>query len=227
MDDDFLDEIKVILLGDSGVGKTNIISRYSKDEFKDAQTSTNGSNYIMKNIEINGKKYLANIWDTAGQEKYRAITKMFLQDTHILILCYSIIDHKSFESLEFWYNLATDILGKNIIIGVAGNKSDLYEEEKVTDEEAKEYAYNNNIHCFITSARNNVGINNMFEELGNLYLEPTFQEKRNQEMKERNEDNGKKNNIVIIQKDLKNNDNTEENNKNKEISNQKKKKNCC
>ena len=66
---------------------------------------------------------------------------------------------------------------KNVIFAIVGNKSDLYEDEKVTEDEAKEYAYNNNTHCYLTSARNNVGINNMFEELGNLYLEPTFQEK--------------------------------------------------
>ncbi len=189
MDDDFSDEIKVILLGDSGVGKTNIISRYSKDEFKDAQTSTNGSNYIMKNIEINGKKYLANIWDTAGQEKYRAVTKMFVQDTHILVLCYSIIDHKSFESLEFWYNLATDILGKNIIIGVAGNKSDLYEEEKVKENEGRNFAKKHNATFKLVSAKQNKeSIDSLFEELFNKYSK-----------KKLNENNNDRNSVKIAQ----------------------------
>ena len=180
MDDNFLDEIKVILLGDCGVGKTNIISRYLKDEFKDAQASTNGSNYIMKNIEINGKKYLANIWDTAGQEKYRAVTKMFVQDSHILILCYSIIDHKSFENLEFWYNLATDILGKNIIIGVAGNKSDLYEEEKVNENEGINFAKTHNaIFKLVSAKQNKESIDLLFEELFNKYGKQKINENNN------------------------------------------------
>jgi small GTP-binding protein len=180
MYDNFLDEIKVILLGDCGVGKTNIISRYLKDEFKDAQASTNGSNYIMKNIEINGKKYLANIWDTAGQEKYRAVTKMFVQDSHILILCYSIIDHKSFENLEFWYNLATDILGKNIIIGVAGNKSDLYEEEKVNENEGINFAKTHNaIFKLVSAKQNKESIDLLFEELFNKYGKQKINENNN------------------------------------------------
>ncbi len=73
-------EIKIILLGDCGVGKTNIISRYLKDEFKEKEMSTNGENYVMKKIYFNGLNYQINIWDTAGQEKYRSVTKMFLQD---------------------------------------------------------------------------------------------------------------------------------------------------
>ena len=181
MDDDFLDEIKVILLGDCGVGKTNIISRYLKDEFKDAQASTNGSNYIIKNIEINGKKYLANIWDTAGQEKYRAVTKMFVQDSHILILCYSIIDHKSFENLDFWYNLATDILGKNIIVGVAGNKSDLYEEEKVNENEGINFAKKHKaIFKLVSAKQNKESIDILFEELFNKYGKQKLNENNNE-----------------------------------------------
>ena len=119
-------EIKVILLGDCGVGKTNIISRYINDEFKDSILSTSGANYVVKSIDLDGKNYQLNIWDTAGQERYRSVTKMFIQDSQILILCYSIIEHKTFEDLDFWYNLAIEIVGKDIILGIAGNKSDLF-----------------------------------------------------------------------------------------------------
>ncbi len=221
--------IKVVLIGESGVGKTSIIQRYVNDVYDPNQLLSSSAQFITKTVELNDEQSIKfDVWDTAGQEKFRALAKIFYKDAKAIVLVYDITNRSSFEQLQnYWFKEIEENSLSDAILVIVGNKSDLYEEEKVTDEEAKEYAYNNNIHCFITSARNNVGINNMFEELGNLYLEPTFKEKRNQEMKERNEDNGKKNNIVIIQKDLKNNDNTEENNKNKEISNQKKKINCC
>ena len=213
-------KVKVVLVGEAGVGKTCLISRYVSDTFDEHSKTTDGASYVAKSIYCDQYDcYLQfDIWDTAGQEKFRSISKFFYRDASIILFVYDITNKESFIKVHG---------DKNVIFAIVGNKSDLYEDEKVTDEEAKEYAYNNNIQSFITSARNNVGINNMFEELGNLYLEPTFQEKRNQEMKERNEENGNKNNIVIIQKDLNNNDNSDEKNKDGEISNQKKKKKCC
>ena len=223
-------KVKVVLVGEAGVGKTCLISRYVTDTFDEHSKTTDGASYVAKTIYCDQYDcYLQfDIWDTAGQEKFRSISKFFYRDASIILFVYDITNKESFDSLESYWKNEIKVHGdKNVIFAIVGNKSDLYEDEKVTDEEAKEYAYNNNIHCFITSARNNVGINNMFEELGNLYLEPTFQEKRNQEMKERNEENGNKNNIVIIQKDLNNNDNSDEKNKDGEISNHKKKKKCC
>jgi len=175
------DEIKVILLGDCGVGKTNIISRYNNDEFNDSILSTNGANYVVKKIDIDGKKYLLNIWDTAGQERYRAVTKMFIQDAQILILCYSIIEHKTFENLDFWYKLAIDIIGKDIILGIAGNKSDLFEIEKVKDSEGQKYAKSHNaIFKLISAKEDKKSIDLLFEELLRKYIKKTTNNKINE-----------------------------------------------
>ena len=174
------DEIKLILLGDCGVGKTNIISRYNNDEFNDSILSTNGANYVVKTIDIDGKNYQLNIWDTAGQEKYRSVTKMLIQDAQILILCYSIIEHKTFENLDFWYKLAIDILGKDIILGIAGNKSDLFEIEKVKDSEGKNYAKNHNaIFKLISAKEDKKSIDLLFEELLRKYIKKTADSKNN------------------------------------------------
>ena len=174
------DEIKLILLGDCGVGKTNIISRYNNDEFNDSILSTSGANYVVKTIDIDGKNYQLNIWDTAGQEKYRSVTKMFIQDAQILILCYSIIEHKTFENLDFWYKLAIDILGKDIILGIAGNKSDLFENEKVKDSEGKNYAKNHNaIFKLISAKEDKKSIDLLFEELLRKYIKKTADSKNN------------------------------------------------
>ena len=101
---------------------------------------TIGGNYAVKKINFNGTNFHINIWDTSGQEKFRSVTKMFLQDSQILLLYYSIDDRKSFNNLDYWLKLATDITGKDIVIGIAGNKSDLFEREQVKDEEGKIYA---------------------------------------------------------------------------------------
>ena len=175
MEDDSDNSIKMIVLGDCGVGKTNIISRYLKNEFKEGQISTSGANYAMKNLEIEGKVYQINIWDTAGQEKYRSVTKMFIQDSQILLLCYSIIEKQTFQNLEYWYKMATDILGNNIVLGVAGNKSDLYEQEEVHENEGENFAKAHNaIFKLISAKANKEGIDILFEELFKKYIKMKY-----------------------------------------------------
>ena len=171
MVDESENEIKMILLGDCGVGKTNIISRYLRNEYKETTMTTSGANYAMKKINIKGTTYQINIWDTAGQEKYNSVTKMFLQDSQILLLCYSITDHKSFEHLEYWYKLATDIIGTNIVLGVAGNKSDLYEREQVKDSDGERFAKEHKALFKLVSAKTNKeGIDNLFDLLFKRYI---------------------------------------------------------
>ena len=165
-------EIKMILLGDCGVGKTNIISRYLKNEFTEDELSTTGANYAMKKLNINGANFQVNIWDTAGQERYRSVTKMFLQDSQILLLCYSITDRKSFEHLNYWYNLATEISGNNITLGVAANKSDLFEKEQVKDSEGEQYAKNHNgIFKLISAKASKESVDTLFELLIKKYID--------------------------------------------------------
>lgn len=164
--------IKIILLGDCGVGKTCIISRYMKDEFNEQTLSTNGASYAMKSLAIDNEHYRLNIWDTAGQEKYRSVTKMFIQDTSILILVYSIVDRNSFQNLDYWYNIAVENCSKKMILGVIGNKSDLYENEAVSDEEGKQYAEKKEALFKLVSAKNGRDpIESMFLELLRRYDE--------------------------------------------------------
>ena len=165
-------DIKMILLGDCGVGKTNIISRYLKNEFKEKEMSSTGANYAMKKIKINGINFNLNLWDTAGQEKFRSVTKMFVQESQIILLCYSIIDHKSFDNLSFWLNLVKDIIGNYFVLGVAGNKSDLYEKEEVQDSEGENFANEHNAIFKLVSAKDNKeGIDLLFNELIKKYID--------------------------------------------------------
>ena len=207
---------KVVLLGDSGVGKTCIITRFISDSFDSNMTSTNGASYCTKLVKYEdlGKNLLLDVWDTAGQEKYRALTKFFYKDAAAVILVYDITREDSFENMKnYWYNQLLENCDKNIVLGVAGNKCDLFEEEKVTEADAREFADKIGAIFELTSAQNNTGINDIFREIGNKYLNPNFQQKIKKVEKEKNED-GKTKNIVL------------ENNENKTHEKAKKKKFC-
>ena len=140
MSNDNIIEIKLILLGKSGVGKTCIINRYIYDTFDHGQTPTSNVKTNEKILIIDKKKVKLNIWDTVSQEKYHSISKLFYNNTQILILVYEVINRESFEELDFWRNLFYEHNGDDVIVGVAGNKEDLFLEKKVDEEEGKEYS---------------------------------------------------------------------------------------
>ena len=136
--------IKLILLGDMGVGKSSLIQRFSNDIFDQNIELTLNSNYIEKELTIRGQNIILELWDTAGQEQYRSITQIFVKNSRIIILVYDVTSKKSFESLNYWYDFINKKLGSKRVLGLIGNKTDLifeenYEEE-VSPEEGKEYA---------------------------------------------------------------------------------------
>ena len=178
---------KVVLLGDSGVGKTCIISRYISGTFESNTASTNGASYASKIVKYDqlGKTLSLDIWDTAGQEKYKALTKFFYKDAAVAILVYDITRKESFDNLkDYWYTQLQQNGGKNLVLGVAGNKCDMYEKEAVPENEAREFATKINAIFSLTSAQNNTGINELFMDAGNKYLDPNFQQKINDDAEE-------------------------------------------
>ena len=165
-------EIKLILLGETGVGKTSIINRFSYNAFYDKVESTLTTNYVSKDIKVYNKNIKLNLWDTIGQEKYRSLSTYFLKETEIVILVYSIISKRSFEQLDYWYNLYVDNLGKDVILGVIGNKSDLIMNQEVSDKEGFDYAKEHNaIFSLISVKQNGVGIDNFIEKIVQKYLD--------------------------------------------------------
>ena len=148
------DEIKVILLGEAGVGKTNLIRVFFGFDFKFEVISTNSSDCFEGNLKYNEKSYKYYIWDTVGQEKYRAINKIFFRDAKIILIVYSIIDKRSFDEVDFWINYVKENIKDNIyLIGLIGNKIDLFEQQIVMDEEGKELAEKYGIDFILTSAK--------------------------------------------------------------------------
>ena len=133
--------IKVVLLGESGVGKTNLINILTGGEFNENETLTMASSFLLKKIKVNDKEYTIQIWDTIGHEKLRTLTKLFYTNSKIVIFVYDISVKASFEALkDYWINDVEQKLGKDIIKGVVGNKIDLFLNQQVSQEEGQEYA---------------------------------------------------------------------------------------
>ena len=149
-------EIKVILLGDTGVGKTSIINRYINNKFDPDNDNTLSSSFSTKEVFKNDVLYRLNLWDTIGQEKYNAITNILIKGSNIVILVYSVDSFSSFENIDFWYNSVKDILQEDkYILAIVGNKSDLIKEDEavVSEEEARNYAKGKNAFFKLISAK--------------------------------------------------------------------------
>jgi len=154
-DDPSTIDIKMILLGDAGVGKTSIIGRYVDDSFSDDYESSSSYTYVQKKIVISNQKINLSIWDTVGQEKYRALTKLFFKDTKIVILVYAIDNKNGFEGLDYWLKLYKESIGDEAILGIVGNKSDLFLKQQVEEEDAKKFAEDNKGFFSLISAKEN------------------------------------------------------------------------
>ncbi len=173
MDEDFTakkaKEIKVILLGNTGVGKTSIINRYINNNFDPFIENTLCSSYTSKEVVKNEVLYRLNVWDTIGQEKYNSITNIFIKNSNIVLLVYSVDSLASLKDLDFWYNSIKDILDDNkYVLAIVGNKADLIKEEEavVSEEEARNFAKEKNAKFKLVSSKEDYeGINSLFEML--------------------------------------------------------------
>ena len=148
------DGIKVILLGETGVGKTNIINIATNQNFEPEEKTTIVSSFSKVILKIKKKQYQLNIWDTIGQEQFRQLTKLFYNNSKIVIFVYDITSKESFNELKnYWVKDIESKLGNNIIKGLIANKSDLFLYEQVKEEEGEEYAKSINAKFLMFSAK--------------------------------------------------------------------------
>ena len=134
-------KFKVILVGESGVGKTCIIKQYIDNNFDSEEIPTIAGQEVFKEITIGKDTIKLTIWDTCGQENFRSINSIFMKKSNIVIFVYDITNKKSFNELKkYWYNEVKSYLGKEVVYAVAGNKSDLYEDQVISANEGKEFA---------------------------------------------------------------------------------------
>ena len=165
---------KVVLVGETGVGKTCIIQRYVNDKYSDMTESTTASTYTYKKIDYKkfNKSISFDIWDTAGQELYRSMAKNFYLNAAIGILVYDIKRKESFQALkDYWYEQLKTSGEENMVLGVAANKCDLFQKEEVSEEEGKKFAESIDAVFQLTSCKESIGIDDLFEQCGEKYLE--------------------------------------------------------
>ena len=240
MSNEDIADVKLVLIGESGVGKSSIIKQYSAHVFDPDIDASISNKVVVKTLELKdiNKIIKLNIWDTAGQEKYRSIAKIFYKDAKIIVLVYSITNKESFETLKnYWYQEVKSTAYPDVILAVVGNKHDLYNQSQIPDEEAKSWADSIGAIFQFTSAKSNSGIDLLFENLAKKFFDPEFdykkqdeEEKKIYEMKKKEKENKKKeedekdddvvkvpniNNITLTKQDL---TDKQEN---------KKKKKCC
>ena len=158
-------ELKIILLGEVFTGKTSLINAYTKEKFNPEVNTTTSPSYFSKLITVGNQTILVNIWDTAGQEQFRSMNKIYIKKSNIVLFIYDITRKKTFKELSFWVKYVENCIGKdNIIFCVVGNKLDLFDKEEelkqknfefdlVDTEEAREFANNIGAEYLETSAK--------------------------------------------------------------------------
>ena len=169
--------IKVVLVGESGVGKTSIISQFTAHKFDPHRETSLSAQFISKTIEFQdlGKAIKFDIWDTVGQEKYRALAEIFYRDAKVIVFVYDITTAFSFEELKkYWYEETKAKSTGNPLLAVVANKIDLYNDQKVSNNEGMAFAEEIGAIFQTTSAQSDSGISTLFDNIGKTYLVPGF-----------------------------------------------------
>ncbi|KAI9291387.1 ras protein [Neoconidiobolus thromboides FSU 785] len=168
-------QFKLVLLGESAVGKSSLVLRFVKDQFDDYRESTIGAAFLTQSLVLeNGTTVKFEIWDTAGQERYRSLAPMYYRNANCAIVVYDITQPASLEKAKAWIEELHKQADSNIVIALAGNKCDLESRRAISTDEAREFAQEAGLIFFETSAKGSVNIQELFTELAKkMPLEPT------------------------------------------------------
>ena len=181
------EEIKVILVGEMGTGKTSLINTAIGLNFQEKLASTTTNSIMNKTMKVNGKSYSVNLWDTIGQEKYRSLTKIFLKGSKIVIFVYDITNLQSFKELNYWFDCTKEIINDKVVMGIVGNKSDLFLKEEVKESDARQLAKQKGFDFALTSAKNSTMFCDFLEKLLKKYLGQDDEENEDDDNKKKSE----------------------------------------
>ena len=156
---------KILLLGDTSVGKTCFLKRYTEDTFQDAYLSTIGFDFKFKMVTLkNGKQVKVQLWDTAGQERFRTIAKSYYKGAHGIILIYDVSNPKTYDNIKKWLAQIKEEASSKVCIILVANKID-HEERVVTEEQGEKLAKSFNLKIFESSAKENINVTEAFQEV--------------------------------------------------------------
>ena len=158
-------KLKIIIIGDPSVGKTNIINRYVKGEFSYDYMITIGMDFLTCNLKLKNKIFKLNLWDTAGSEQFRSVTNGYYRNSCCALIVYDITDEKSFKSVKQWIDDCYSYAGRNVHMVLVGNKVDLEKDRKVTKETAENLATEYGMNFYESSALNGYNIEKIFFDL--------------------------------------------------------------
>ena len=156
--------LKYVIVGDASVGKSNLLLRYSHGQFREEYQLTIGVEFGSSNILIDDKVFRIQIWDTAGQENFRSITRAYYKNSACALIVYDIARKESFESISTWIEDCKSSSPKSVFMVLVGNKCDLEQERQVTEEEGRELAESNGMLFFETSAKTGKNVEQIFVE---------------------------------------------------------------
>ena len=159
---DFNYLLKYIIIGDSAVGKSNILTQYVYEKFSEEFQSTLGVEFAAKNAFIDNKVYRIQIWDTAGAESFRSITRAYYKNSVCAFIVYDITKRETFENVQVWLDDIKNQCPQTVLLVLVGNKLDLENERQISYEEGESFAQKNNMYFFETSAKTGVNIENLF-----------------------------------------------------------------
>jgi Ras-related protein Rab-1A len=163
LDYDYL--FKYLIIGNSGVGKSCLLIRFTDDKFEEGYVTTIGVDFKIKTLEIEGKSVKLQIWDTAGQERFRNIVSTYYKGGHGIMMVYDITDLESFRCLDSWLKEIEKNASKNVYKILVGNKNDMEKERKVSFEKGMEFADLHGMKFFETSAKENKNVEEAFKEM--------------------------------------------------------------
>ena len=168
-DYDFI--FKVLLLGNSDVGKSSLILRYVDQVWSDTFVPTIGVDFKVKTLELQNKQIKMQIWDTAGQERFRNVISSYFRGAHGILLIYDVTNRDSFKNLESWLIEIEKNASENVLKILIGNKNDLVDDKEIKTEEGQAFANRNGMQFIETSAKENTNVTEAFESLAKLMME--------------------------------------------------------
>ena len=158
-------KFKIVFLGDQSVGKTSIINRFIYDTFEDVYQATIGIDFLSKPVYVDDKTIRLQLWDTAGQERFKSLIPSYVKDSSVAVICYDITNAETFNSVKTWVENARSMRGEEVVLFIAGNKSDLADQRVVGDDEGEGLAKELGATFFETSAKSGENVKTLFDDL--------------------------------------------------------------